>query len=233
MLMKIHHAPLALIVLLLIGNASASTINSATISGNQLTITGNGFGGVPLAVSFNGKSVPIVRSSSTQIVATLNPVPSSGSYRLVVKAGTSSTFAYVTTPAIFVQVTLNGQTGPIAPTTLFTPPSDGLYRISSYGVVTTPNATYGLWDVQLNWTDESGAELCSSFLACALMQLTSDPVETHFGGQVGLQGPYTPNNTAVIRVKAGTSVTYSVVADPSGNPSGSTYDLFITVEQLM
>jgi hypothetical protein len=49
----------------------------------------------------------------------------------------------------------------------------------------------------------------------------------------GTYGVFSPNTTTVVQVKAGVPVTYSVVADPSGNPAGSTYELFITVEQLM
>jgi hypothetical protein len=216
--------------------AATPTVNSSTIAGNQLTITGTGFSGTPLKVTFNGQSTSIVSSSSTQIVATVNPVPAYGSYRLVVKAGSSSTTAYVTVPAaaaIVAQVSVTGQTAAIPTTTLFTPASNGLYRISSYGVVTVPNGTFGQWDVQLNWTDDSGSELCSNYQPCQLMEMWSDPVETHFGGAMGNQGSFVPNTTTVVQVKAGVPVTYSVVADSNGNPTGSTYELYITVEQLM
>jgi hypothetical protein len=225
-----------MLLFLLAAVASASVINSTTISGTQLTIIGSGFSGTPVKVTFNGQNIPIASSSSTQIVATVSPVPTFGTYRLLVKAGTSSTTAYVTvpaSPATVAQVALKGQTGPIASTTLFTPQRDGLYRISSYGMVTVPNSTFGQWDVQLNWTDDSGSELCSNYQACALMQMWSDPVETHFGGGTGNQGSFVPNTTTVVQVKAGVPVTYSVVADANGNPTGSTYELFITVEQLM
>lgn len=224
------------LLVLLAAVASASVINSTTISGNQLTITGAGFSGTPVKVTFNGQSIPIVSSSATQIVATVSPAPGFGTYRLVVKAGTITTTAYVTVPAspvIVAQVSLKGQTNPIATTTLFTPQRDGLYRISSYGVVTVPNSTFGQWDVQLNWTDDSGSELCSDYQACNLMEMWSDPVEEHFGGTTGLQGHFPPNTITVVQVKAGVPVTYSVVADANGNPTGSTYELFITVEQLI
>jgi len=99
--MKMQRVIAAWVVLFLsAAAASANTINSTTVSGNQLTITGTGFSGTPLTVIFNGKSIPIVSSSATQIVATLNLIPVPGSYRLVVRAGTTSTFAYVTAPAI-------------------------------------------------------------------------------------------------------------------------------------
>jgi hypothetical protein len=125
------------------------------------------------------------------------------------------------------------KSAPIPATTLYTPVRDGLYRISSYGVITVPNATFGQWDVQLSWTDESGPELCSDYQPCALMQMWSDPVETHFGGAVGNQGAFAPSTITVVRVKASTPLAFAVVADPNGNPSGSSYDLFIVVEQLM
>ncbi len=156
--------------------------------------------------------------------------------RQVVKSGSASPSAKVITPAvplIVARVALTGQTASIPTTILLTPSVDGLYRISSYGVITVPNATFGQWDVQLNWSDESGPELCSNFLPCALMQMWSDPVETHFGGATGNQGAFAPNTTTVVRVKAGTPLTFAVVPDSNGDTSGSTYDLFITVEHLM
>ena len=50
-----------------------------------------------------------------------------------------------------------------------------------------------------------------------------------YGVEGGI-GRWAPNITAVVRAKAGEPLTYSVVED--GNPEGSKYDLFITVERL-
>jgi hypothetical protein len=150
---------LALVLLLTCITSSATTINSATISGTQLTITGSGFSGT-LAVIFNGKTIPIVSSSSTKIVATLNPVPAPGSYQLVVKAGTASTSAYVAitaAPTIVAKLALLDQTAAIPLTTLFTPTRTGLYRISAYGAMTVVSPNSASWAVYLGWTDDSGA----------------------------------------------------------------------------
>ena len=56
------------VALLAAAGASATTINSATVSGNQLTVGGIGFNGA-LTVTLNGQTLKIVRSTSTQIVS--------------------------------------------------------------------------------------------------------------------------------------------------------------------
>jgi hypothetical protein len=58
--------------------------------------------------------------------------------------------------------------------------------------------------------------------------------DNHGGGSGNNLGTvFAPNGIAIVRVKGGTPLTYSVAAEPNGNTSGSTYDLFVTVEQLM
>ncbi len=225
--------------LLLASTALASTVNSLAVAANQLTIAGSGFSGTPVTVILGGHSLPIVSRSPTTIVAVLSPVPAPGSYRVVVKTGSVSTSGFITisaSPVIVAQVSLKGQTAAIPITALFTPPSDGLYRIAAYGVVTVPSGNFGQWDVQLNWTDDGGSELCSNYQPCLLMLMNSlyaNPVESRYGVGIGSYGPFSPNTTSIVQVKAGVPVTYSVVPDANGNPAGSTYELFITVEQLM
>ena len=89
---------IVLIATLLCGVASAATINGVPFVKSTVTINGVGFNGA-LTVTLNGQKLTIVSSTLTQIVATIPTVLDSGSYRLVVKAGTASTFAYVTTPS--------------------------------------------------------------------------------------------------------------------------------------
>jgi hypothetical protein len=150
-------------------------------------------------------------------------------------------------PRVVATVALTDQTAEIPTTTLFTPQSDGLYRISSYGVVTAPNSgPNGLWEVQLNWTDDSGPQGCaalpygnggSSPSPCSLMVLDSGGIPgLNNYGQSWNSGYYSPpNNTAVVQAKAGAPIAYAVGAAPApfSSPTGSTYELFITVEQLM
>jgi hypothetical protein len=152
----------------------------------------------------------------------------------------------VSYPRVVAKVALTGQTAPIPTTTLFTPAKDGLYRISSYGVVTVPSTSSGLWEVQLNWTDDSGPQGCAPYpidsggpspSPCVLLGLYSDgtPGINNYGQGFGSGYYNPPNTTAVVQAKAGAAITYSVVADPNsgGSPTGSTFELFISVEQLM
>ncbi len=83
--------------------ASAATINSTTVLGNQVTIGGTGFIGT-LSVMLNNQRLTIVSSTTTQIVANMNPVFAAGAYRLVVKAGSTSATSSVTIPASSIVV---------------------------------------------------------------------------------------------------------------------------------
>jgi hypothetical protein len=124
------------LTLLLSAAASASTIKAVTIAGTQLTIMGTGFTGIPLTVTFNGARIPIVSSSATTIVATLSPIPAPGTYRLVVKAGTVSTFSYATISAPPAVYTADGTQQPSAHVvfgTVTTDPSTGRVAVTLSG----------------------------------------------------------------------------------------------------
>jgi hypothetical protein len=204
--------------------ASAAVINSTTVAGNQLTITGTGFSGTPLTVTFNGQQLTLVSSTPTQIVATLNPVPPPGTYRLVVRAGKPAATSYVAisaAPNIVAQVALTGQTAPIPTTTLFTPSATGMYRLSTYGTITNPVAVVdGYWLVILNWTDDAGTENCTGMVnGCLAILVDITPPSA------------AEQRTFVVNANAGAPVSYSV--SPGGyDLQGSVYELFITVEQL-
>jgi hypothetical protein len=216
--------------------APASVINSTTISGSQLTITGTGFSGTPLTVIFNGKNIPIVSSSATQIVATLNPLPAPGSYRLVVKTGSASTFAYVTAPAIPAIVAQVGatETGLVSSTTIFTPQVYGLYRITLYMVepvsptneqcATSPLTSCGTVNPDFRWTDDGGNQEKYGF---------STPPYGLYLWNCSASAPQSCGNALsesfLASVDAGTPLVYSIL----GSDNGATYELFITVEQLM
>jgi hypothetical protein len=203
----------ALTILLSIGSLSATTINSVTLSGTQLTITGNGFSGTPLVVTFNGKSIPIVSSSTSQIIATLNPVPVPGSYRLGVRSGTAgaiTSFAVTAATNVVSQVALTGQTNSIPLTTLFTPIANGLFRVSANmlaigGSCSVPGS------IVLNWTDDGGQRVPQSD-----------------GGGAYEQDGFV-SWTVIARVNAGSALSYSTNAQLG---SCSSYELYLTVEQL-
>jgi hypothetical protein len=190
---------------LLSATAFATTINSTTVSGNQLTIGGVGFNGSP-TVTLNGKMLTIVSSTSTQIVATINPVPPTGSYRLTVKSGKASAFAYVTvpsSPAIVAQATFVNQSQQVVGT--FTPTTDGIFRISYYADSPDTSAD---WAFAFQWTDEVGVR---EIIDPSMAYLSSNFVE----------------RVHVVRSLAGQPLTYS-----SSGPGPAPYSWYITIEQL-
>ena len=127
----------------------------------------------------------------------------------------------LSSPAIVAKVAVTGQSAVIPATKVFTPKVSGLYRISSYMAMTTPgsNASGG-WYLQLNWTDDAGAE-ASDLLILGDTQRPSS----------AFAFPYGPGNAFTFRAVAGVPVSYSVI-DGGSNANG-TYELFFTVERLM
>lgn len=203
-----RRCPVAVLVVMLmtVSSATAITINSATVSLKQVTITGVGFTGTT-AVTLGGQKLTVVSATSTQIVATMSSLPPSGSYRLVVKVGTASSFAYVQVPAVVAQVALQNQTGAIPPTNLLTVSKSGLFRISLYETGQCNN-TYP-FATQFQWNDDMG------------QHVEMFPINSFDDGVVG--------NTVLVRVNGGSSVSYSV---PASQVNCTPYELYMTVEQL-
>jgi hypothetical protein len=67
-------------------DANTIAIDSVTIAANQLTFQGT-FGSGAVTVLLGSKSLPIVSSSPSQIVAVLNPIPHIGTYSLTLMVG--------------------------------------------------------------------------------------------------------------------------------------------------
>jgi hypothetical protein len=199
------------LVVIAIVPAFAVVINGTTVAGNQITITGTGFTGT-LTVALAGTKLAVVSSTATQIVATMNPVPPAGTYRLVVKAGNASGNAYIgisTGPNVVAQVALTGQTQPIPQTTLLTPQTNGLYRVSVYMASSSSSGSWPL--LVLYWTDDVGPQQC--------------------GNECSLLSNFNVGTTFIVRAIAGSSISYSVGPITQGQTL-ETYNLFITVEQL-
>jgi hypothetical protein len=129
-------------------------------------------------------------------------------------------------PKVVAKVAVKGRTSGIPETKLLTPASNALYRVSGYGVVTVPNGNTAFWVLQLNWTDDYGPENCyngtQQGIPCPLLTINSN--WENYGQYRWAQ------QTWVVRANAGTPLSYSMVDD--GGATGSTYDLFLTVEQL-
>lgn len=118
-------------------------------------------------------------------------------------------------PQIVARVNLTGQTNPIPTTTIFTPPVDGLFRISGVMVTTVANGdSSGTWGLGVNWSPDPGPQT----LCCVI------GTNTRFVGGGGSV------ETITIRSDAGIPVTYFVQS--TGNTQGTTYEVFFTVERL-
>lgn len=117
-----------------------------------------------------------------------------------------------TFPRVVASVRLFHRTGPISPTKLFTPGKWGVFRLSAVGVLTT-TAGDGTWNGGFQWTDGGKNE--------STVCLTLDTTSTGSSSC----------NSFIFRDLPLHPVTYSVTQ--GGDTSGSEYNLFIVVEQLM
>jgi hypothetical protein len=119
------------------------------------------------------------------------------------------------------KIHLSGQTSTIPTTTMVTPKKNGLYRISAYGAITVPGKGCNeFWNLILGWTDDAGTEQTPILVPPLILQCNWAPP----GGNI----------TIILAVsdEPGMPLTYRV-ATAGGDPISSSYELFITVEQLM
>jgi hypothetical protein len=116
-----------------------------------------------------------------------------------------------TTPQIVATFQRLNQTKEIKPFTIYTPPKWGTFRISVVMVLTRVNGSNSQWDGTIQFDDAAGEESPEAILYSQF--LNTEQVEFPF------------------RQKAGVPIKFSVV--PGGDPSGSRYNVFVVVEQLM
>lgn len=156
-------------------------------------------------------------------------------------------------PIIVARVSLTNQTGSIPATTLLTPTTSALYRISVYMVQVFPQTSTcnsqsqcGIVVANFQWTDDGGTQVINHDHGTALADpfiLQLDPAS---GGQDscaqnsgGACIPFTfpvgsgglPGGTFLARANAGTPLIYSVQLENEVGNSVA-YDYFMTVEQL-
>ena len=118
-------------------------------------------------------------------------------------------------PLVIKQVFLTNQTASLGPVTLFTPTSEGLYRVSAYADV-TPSSNPGVVCGDLSWTDESGPETLSSLLL-------------DFYGECAQANGNPGTSSILVHAKPNQPVTISISTYDS---FAGQYNLFVTVEQL-
>jgi hypothetical protein len=127
-------------------------------------------------------------------------------------------------PVIVAKISLTNQTQQIPTTTLFTPTTSGLYRVSIYFSMTKP-VTQLEWDTSLYFTDEAGAENMTGGASVARLNYSLNAIPPTAWATTTSGDPVAP---VTFRAIAGTPVSYSV----SGPASGDTYELFLVAERL-
>jgi hypothetical protein len=115
-------------------------------------------------------------------------------------------------PCVVTTVTLTNQSKAIPATTIYTPNTDGLFRVSAYlSLTTVKNVNNEGWELLLAWTDEIGTKKANT--------------NSYNGGSNAL------TDTFVVRGIAGQPLGYTTNPISGGGPQ-SNYNLFIVVEEL-
>jgi hypothetical protein len=227
------------------GGSAQYTVSLTPLGG----FTGNvnlSLSGLPSTASavFNPAVINAANPTSTLTITAPANVTDSVAYDLLI-AATSGTLVHYhnvtlditgttgnANPLIIRRLKIVNRTfsDSIQPTTLFSPQSDGLYRINGYVVLTgtDPGASpfTGLANINVVWTDETGTQTtgvfaCNSYNQNPSLSITAAPL----GQYCGLTFP--------VYAVASAPVTFSVTV-PNSLPatSQSRFSLYITVEKL-
>ena len=122
-------------------------------------------------------------------------------------------------PVIVAKGKVINQSAPIPQTTIFTPTQDGLYRISAYATITTPDPnSQSSYMFSFFWGDAGSASNATSLL------FSNDNTPGVFGGV------YPLCDSIAFQAKAGNAVSYSV--SQSGAPDSAVYAIYFTIEHL-
>jgi len=128
-------------------------------------------------------------------------------------------------PAIVAKGKLVNQTAPIPTTSLFTPTQSGLFRLSAYATITTPDPnSSSSWDYSFTWTDDSGLSQGGGERVLCACGNDNTP------GTFTWQGVASFGTTLIFQAKAGIPVTYTVTQD--GPVDASVYAVYYTIERL-
>jgi hypothetical protein len=118
----------------------------------------------------------------------------------------------LTSPKIVATFERLGQTAEIPVTNIYTPPKWGTFRISIVMVLTKANGDQsGVWGGEFQFTNAAGVFNISTELSSG--NHGTSPIDSPF------------------RAKAGVPMTFSTVSN--GYTSGSKYNVWVVVEQLM
>jgi len=137
-------------------------------------------------------------------------------------ADTSAPIPNTATPVILARGKMLNQTAPIPTTTILTPATTGLFRLSIYATVTTTDpSSQSSWGIDPQWTDDAETQNAGGVLI-------------GYGGALGqfqFQGDTQLGGLSIsFEAKAGTPITISTYQN--GPPDSSVYALYYTLERL-
>ena len=125
-------------------------------------------------------------------------------------------------PVVVAKGKLFNQTTSITTTTLFTPASTGLYRLTVYATVSSADqSSFQGWNYVLTWADDAGAESSNNILA---VNANATPPNA-WGSSTFLS----PGCVSTFEAIANSPVTYSF--EQTG-PSSTAISLYWVVERL-
>jgi hypothetical protein len=187
------------------------------------------------AVTIQSQVTPSAPSAGIVILAPLS-LPNAGQRMWEVNATTGLTLSYggIATvsngqPAEYATVDLTGQTAAITTTTLYTPTATGMFRVSVYAKVTTPDGASsslgGTTGLTIGYTDGT-----DSVAQTTVAQLAKE---------TGATGIVNAGNTTatkllgsvMILAKTGVAITYAFDYT-SGTPATMAYELHLKLEAL-
>jgi hypothetical protein len=145
-------------------------------------------------------------------------------FGLVAARSTGAPAPTLTSPTIVKKVALTNQTGPIPTTTIFTPGTSGLFRVSVYMTQAVAGNSPDYWTVDLGWSDDAGKE------AAATVSSSVGQVPPMAWGFVS--GSFQPGSVVTVEGRAGQPLTFDVT-DAGGFGNDGSYSLYITVERLI
>jgi hypothetical protein len=152
-------------------------------------------------------------------------LPPAGTYKIVVKAGAASSTFVVTLSNIVAKVSLLNQAASIPLTTLWTPASNGVFRVSIYMVQPPPfpgGTCCGTGNVGLEfqWTDDAGTQSQISGIQYSDASLTlyqdgclGTSLCPEMEVQGGIGSPGSPGAVFILQVQGGTPIHDSLSID--------------------
>lgn len=113
-------------------------------------------------------------------------------------------------PCVVATTSLTNQKHGIAPTVLYTPSTDGIFRLNAYLSASNSNAGLGIWELALIWRDRMG--------------------EKHT--LLGAPPTFQAQGTFPMHAVAGQPLEFRTFATGNRSLAARSYDVFIVVEQL-